>query len=344
MIKKTIPLLSLALVSSLILMGPCSKAQEKEEKKIHIVITKEVNGEEKTFDKTYKSTEEMLSDPELKAFEPAVNMHKGRGFFEFHSGEDAEVFFLEQNNLMRVHGDEMRKMEEHMGKLGAHFDSLGRVWAFENDGDSILFSFGHGEHFKEMEQWNKEMEWAMKDGMKQAWSADSLHRIMMLKSDSAMHYSFLMHDRSVELDSLLRSEGVILRHLRAPGHPGGPGRHHSAVFIRKSITIADLEPGDAEKKEFKPLINKSKALTLDELSYYPNPNDGRFRLRFKVEEGKELKISIFDISGKEVYGETFNNFQGRYDNDINLSMHNKGIYLLQIKQDGKTVNKKLVIE
>jgi len=51
-----------------------------------------------------------------------------------------------------------------------------------------------------------------------------------------------------------------------------------------------------------------------------------------------------DILGNEVYKEKLLDFNGAYDNEINLSGKEKGIYILQIRQKKKMLTRKILIE
>ena len=118
--------------------------------------------------------------------------------------------------------------------------------------------------------------------------------------------------------------------------------HKSVIIITKKIVIEDLEESD---KELKKLSNrKNEAVELDDFSYYPNPSNGRFSIRFKVEEEGPLAVRIHSLSGKEIYVENYDSFVGTFKSEIDVSKHESGIYLLEILQGNKVTNKKLIIE
>lgn len=91
-------------------------------------------------------------------------------------------------------------------------------------------------------------------------------------------------------------------------------------------------------------VNKNSKLELEDLSFYPNPSTtGRFKVRFKVPQEKELSIKVFNLDGKEVYNRYFERFGGTYSESIDLSGQSEGIYLLEISQGDKRITKKIVI-
>ena len=85
-------------------------------------------------------------------------------------------------------------------------------------------------------------------------------------------------------------------------------------------------------------------LNPSQFNYYPNPNHGRFNLKFSLKSKEEVTIKIMDILGNEVYKEKILDFQGDYDNRIDLSGKEKGLYILQIHQKKKMFTRKILIE
>ncbi len=53
-------------------------------------------------------------------------------------------------------------------------------------------------------------------------------------------------------------------------------------------------------------------LNPSQLNYYPNPNHGRFNLKFSLKSKEEVTIKIMNILGNEVYKEKILDFQGYF--------------------------------
>lgn len=81
-----------------------------------------------------------------------------------------------------------------------------------------------------------------------------------------------------------------------------------------------------------------------QLNYYPNPNNGKFNLKFMLDQKEEVTVKVIDILGNEVYKEKLLDFNGTYDNQIDLTGKEKGIYILQIIQRRKVLTRKILIE
>ncbi len=154
-------------VLALLMMGFLAQAQSNDEGKIVIEITKEINGEKKTFKGEYNSTEEMRADPQYQEFAgkdqgfnfwfddedsseadiflhlDQLKNHHGSAFKFFHRGDDEEdnnTFFFKHfdgdsaNSFLDIHldGMDMEEYKERMKELGIEMEML-----FDrlNDGD-----------------------------------------------------------------------------------------------------------------------------------------------------------------------------------------------------------------
>jgi len=110
----------------------------------------------------------------------------------------------------------------------------------------------------------------------------------------------------------------------------------------KNVTISEIMKTDVSFKDIDFSIKNN--LKPSELNYYPNPNDGKFNLKFNLEQKGEVIVKVLDILGNEIYKETLLDFNGIYDNQLDLTGHEKGIYVLQVQQGGKALSRKILIE
>ena len=70
---------------------------------------------------------------------------------------------------------------------------------------------------------------------------------------------------------------------------------------------------------------------------YPNPLNGN-TLYITSTANHNMSIEIFDLLGKEVIKSNVIN------NAVNVSGLNAGVYIVKIKEEGKTATRKLVIQ
>ena len=75
---------------------------------------------------------------------------------------------------------------------------------------------------------------------------------------------------------------------------------------------------------------------------YPNPNNGSFNLNLN-RDINNLKISIFNILGQEVFSENIVNYNATFKKNIDLDLV-KGTYIVNVKTEDKTVKIPMIIE
>jgi hypothetical protein len=309
--------------------------------KIHLKIEKEVDGETIIIDKTYNSVEEMKNDPDLEG----INLH----IFDGDSNNNM-VFFSEDgeagDNKMNVIVEFIGDSEDEFSKESGHsfmFKSDGKegdklqeikVWTDEDgvkhmtkNGEEIELGKGNSWTDKDGNEFNIKKS----DGKILIFSGDDLHEF---ESGDGATFDF-----KFSTDDAEDGEHKVIMFKSTDGDDS----KHETITI-KIVEHIKLHLQEVEENEFSSIdgIN-AKSLKMDELNYYPNPNDGKFTLQFKADK-RPTVVKITSLEGKEIYSETLQGFEGTYQNEIDLSSQKRGIYLLQIIQGNKATNKKIVIE
>lgn len=82
---------------------------------------------------------------------------------------------------------------------------------------------------------------------------------------------------------------------------------------------------------------------LDQLSIYPNPNNGEFNIGFNPKSGETILIDVYDIRGRSIYTKSFNSVS-RFEEAIQLNNAQSGVYLLTISDGAQKVTKKIIVE
>lgn len=116
------------------------------------------------------------------------------------------------------------------------------------------------------------------------------------------------------------------------------------VIVKTMICKLSTEDAKTLKDQGVETLVDENSLEVENISFYPNPNNGKFNLKFNVDNKGNTEIKIYDINGKEVYNELLKNFKGNYDKAIDISTEGKGTYFLNITQNGKVLNKKIMIQ
>lgn len=75
----------------------------------------------------------------------------------------------------------------------------------------------------------------------------------------------------------------------------------------------------------------------------PNPSNGNFNVRFKSALSNEIKISVHDMRGRQVFDKKFSN-NGTFNQDITLGNVQSGIYLVSISDGIKKSVKRIIIQ
>ncbi len=140
-----------------------------------------------------------------------------------------------------------------------------------------------------------------------------------------------------------------------------------AVFIQEmeieneegekvKVRVMMMEPDQTENKMLEEVFQKGDRaqvankqprmlmLNIQELSFAPNPNRGQFNLSFDVPQAGNTSVRIIDTAGKVVFEENLQNFEGRYNQKIDISDNYKGLYFVQIIQNNKIMTKKIVVQ
>ncbi|MFY0603049.1 MAG: zinc-dependent metalloprotease [Flavobacteriaceae bacterium] len=77
---------------------------------------------------------------------------------------------------------------------------------------------------------------------------------------------------------------------------------------------------------------------------YPNPSNGNFNLQFNTVSLDNVKLQLFDITGRLVKEINYHNVSARFSESISLQNTSKGLYLLKINNGLKQTTRKLIIE
>lgn len=129
----------------LIALSVSVTAQRNEESKIKVEITKEIDGEKKTFKGEYNSTEEMYADPNYKEF-----AGDSEGFNFWFGDNDGDDVFL--------HLDQLRDQNKSFFKFFGDEEEDGNFFFRSFDGDSIEGFFNLHLDDMDMEEYREHMK------------------------------------------------------------------------------------------------------------------------------------------------------------------------------------------
>lgn len=90
-------------------------------------------------------------------------------------------------------------------------------------------------------------------------------------------------------------------------------------------------------------VSENLKLPIEDLSFFPNPSDGQLTLQFSLPQRGQTEIAVYDLAGKEVYASSLGNFQGRYNEQLNFTNLEPGMYIMRISQNNLSLAEKLII-
>lgn len=118
------------------------------------------------------------------------------------------------------------------------------------------------------------------------------------------------------------------------------------IMIFMKANVEDITAADKQtlKEAGAPVELKPRhALDVEEISFYPNPNNGRFNLSFTLDNKGTTRVSVMDSQGKEVFVDTVAELSGQYNRQIDLTPFGPGLYFLQIAQGKKYHTKRILV-
>lgn len=301
------------LLNTLIILLACvlsvAAQDETKDKKFKIKVIEEVNGERKVTEKVYGSKEEMKKDPDLQHMNiEFLEMEDG---FSFNSKDEDHVIIRRMAGEEGPHEKEMHVFFSDDEDADLHFEG-DNTFMFKSSGDDKDMEFKAGEHTFEIKK-------------------DDEGNVMVIKDGK------VIEDFEFGESGAIEGDNVFL-------FKSDDGDEKRTVIKRvkvRKIHVKEISKKDTELAKLE--LKGSKELNVDGLNYYPNPSEGALNLAFKG-EARATEIKITDINGKVVHQDVMPDFEGVFDKTIDLSTQPSGIYVLQIIQGNRALNKKLVIE
>lgn len=80
----------------------------------------------------------------------------------------------------------------------------------------------------------------------------------------------------------------------------------------------------------------------DNLSVYPNPNNGSFFLKLGQVDSPIVEVEVYNLEGRMVYENSFQ-ASNSFEQNIQMEQVQSGLYILRVRNGNKTLNKKLIV-
>jgi membrane-associated protease RseP (regulator of RpoE activity) len=114
--------------------------------------------------------------------------------------------------------------------------------------------------------------------------------------------------------------------------------------VELTIEILEISPEEAASvnRNADPKLETRRTLEMESFSFFPNPGDGVLKVQFASLTQGPLKVIVYDSNGSKVYLEEQKNFNGTYNNTIDISRQPAGTYYMQIMVGEQAFSKKIV--
>ncbi|MBK8192297.1 MAG: PDZ domain-containing protein [Lewinellaceae bacterium] len=150
---------------------------------------------------------------------------------------------------------------------------------------------------------------------------DNSNRVMMFKSDEISdepNREFMLWNFDEKDQDQLRENRIITIHRGAEG---------DAAKINTAPQNTDIQ---------------DRSLRLENFRAYPNPAQGQVTVEFHSEPLPTI-VSLLDISGRQLFREELNAFNGDYFQQFDLSEYAKGTVVLFVQQNGKVFTEQIIV-
>ena len=165
----------------------------------------------------------------------------------------------------------------------------------------------------------------------------------MTASTPIKSYGQTYHQNKANKNS--HNQSVAVQQKNAPVQEDADQQEDSDEIITE-VDMEDMTEEEAEEMKEKvgvdmPVVNN---LEIEKLNIFPNPNDGIFNLTFDLPNRGQTTIRIFNGVGRLVYQNDMQQFSGKFTDRLDISNRAKGIYFLEVTQDGKSITKKVIFQ
>jgi len=93
-----------------------------------------------------------------------------------------------------------------------------------------------------------------------------------------------------------------------------------------------------------PVLGIEDAKIANSFALWPNPNNGEFTVSFNTTNNNAIKLTAYDIRGRKVTVQRFENNSNVFNQTVNFSTLAKGVYILKVQTGNNEFFKRLVIK
>jgi len=156
-------------------------------------------------------------------------------------------------------------------------------------------------------------------------------------------HSVLLPPNFVLPDAPTRLLDLHITSTSAAEHAGTSGSY-TTIYDYDGDVRADNSPVDIGADAPKDIVTAVPNISgLQDLKVIPNPNNGLFAVKMKLNTIKDVSFKLYNLIGQAVYETPVNHFSGTQTKQINRSDLASGIYFLQIKIGKESFTQKILV-
>ncbi len=135
--------------------------------------------------------------------------------------------------------------------------------------------------------------------------------------------------------------GAATQPAGSHGSTSSPATYQNNTYFSGTSVLNVAAAIMAPVTEYRSAVNTAADA---KLAIFPNPSSDRSILSFNSEFGGDYTISVLDLSGRVMIQETRGGVAGLNNAEIDISGLSKGVYMVNLLNEGKSISKKLVVQ
>ena len=309
--------------------------KDSNDPKYTVETTTTENGKKIVEKKTYSSLEEMKADSSIEVFNTAdkdgnITMKLGE------KGSGVMVFTSEEGETVDIKIDEISEDMEWVQVDDEKDHKIikspgGKMLILKSDGEDSDQTYSFISEDDDSSKVVKRMEIkVIKEGEEGDETTHEHKNVFVIKDE----------DGNI---SMSHGDDDVLVWVDEDGHKTIKKTYH-VKSEKAAFSIARIESIASDDADFSSFnLSGMPELVLKSMNYYPNPNEGEFTLTFTGSK-KPVIVRILDMKGNLKMEENVEDFNGTFNRVVNVKHFDRGSYLLQIFQQDKVLNRKLILE
>ncbi|MFN8298467.1 MAG: T9SS type A sorting domain-containing protein [Chitinophagales bacterium] len=117
---------------------------------------------------------------------------------------------------------------------------------------------------------------------------------------------------------------------------------YSAILYNVDFPFCRTE--SAVNNVFVSGINEAAASPIYDMTVAPNPNKGKFNLHFALDSREDIRMTVTNVMGQNVFERKLSGFTGDFNEELDLTGLSKGVYVLNLETAGSKMNKLVVVQ